>query len=144
MNIIAPTGVYREAYVPTDITRKIGGRTGNLWTKEITTGIDDTDVKAGFIKMAVSDEGITKLEAKNLKAAVITSQKTGAVIASHTIGGILAQEEMALLESYGLDLRNFIWTHAQSGPDITIPNRMQPRKGSISQSMDFGSGWASR
>ena len=140
MNIIAPTGVYREAYVPTDIREKSVEELANLWTKDITTGIDDTGIKAGFIKMAVSDDGITKLEAKNLEAAVITSQETGAIIASRTIGGKLAQEEMALLEGYGLDLSSFIWTHAQSEPDHQF--LLEAAKKGVYISIDaIGSGW---
>jgi len=142
MNIIAPTGVYREAFVPTDIREMSVAELADLWTKDIKTGIDDTEVKAGFIKMAVSDESITKLEAKNLKAAVITSQKTGAIIASHTIGGKLAQEEMALLESYGLDLSSFIWTHAQSEPEKQ--HHLEAAQKGVYISIDaIGSGWVS-
>jgi phosphotriesterase-related protein len=141
INIIAPTGVYREAYVPTEIREKSVEELAERWTKDITTGIDNTSVRAGFIKMAVSDEGITNLEAKNLKAAVITSQRTGAVIASHTIGGKLAQEEMALLEGYGLDLNAFIWTHAQSETDKQF--HLDAAQSGVYISIDaIGSGWA--
>jgi phosphotriesterase-related protein len=41
------------------------------------------------------------------------------VIASHTIGGKIARQEMDILEEAGLDLHRFIWVHAQTEPDIT-------------------------
>jgi phosphotriesterase-related protein len=140
LHIIAPTGVYREAYVPQDFLKKSASELADLWISDILDGIDGTRLKAGFIKMSVSDEGITDIEAKNLKAAVLTSQSTGAVIASHTIGGELAIQEMDLLESYGLDLGRFIWTHAQSEDDQTY--HQEAVKRGVYISIDaIGSGW---
>jgi phosphotriesterase-related protein len=141
IQIIAPTGVYRQAFVPPDLISKSSSELADMWVRDITEGIEGTDVKAGFIKMAVSDEGITPLEAKNLKAAFLASQKTGAVIASHTIGGKLALEEMDLLENFGLDLKRFIWTHAQSETDITYHQEAAKRGAYISIDA-IGSGWA--
>lgn len=140
LHIIAPTGVYREAYVPPDLLGKSTEELADMWTRDITEGIDGSKVKAGFIKMSVSDEGITDIEAKNLKAAVQTSQSTGAIIASHTIGGELARQEMNLLERYGLDLRRFIWTHAQSEANITYHQEAAKRGAYISIDA-IGSGW---
>lgn len=140
LHIIAPTGVYREAYVPQDLRNKSASELADMWTSDILDGIDGTNLKAGFIKMSVSDEGITDIEAKNLEAAVLTSQRTGAAIASHTIGGELALLEMDLLESYGLDLSRFIWTHAQSEEDQTY--HQEAAKRGVYISIDaIGSGW---
>lgn len=140
INIIAPTGVYREAYVPVEIRNMKFDELINLWVKDLKVGIDGTDVRAGFIKMAVSDEGITALEEKNLHAAVITSKETGAVIACHTIGGKLAESLINLLEKFDHNLERFIWTHAQSEPDIKYLTRAADR--GIYVSIDaIGSGW---
>lgn len=142
LNIIAPTGVYREAFVP-DYLKDISVKElTQIWVNDITNGMEGTIIKAGFIKMAVSDEGITDLEAKNLKAAVWTSHQTGAVIASHTIGGKLAFEEMDLLQSYGLDLNRFIWTHAQSESDPNYHLKAAQRGAFVSIDA-IGSGWVS-
>jgi phosphotriesterase-related protein len=141
IRIIAPTGVYREAYVPPDLKDKSANELAEMWVCDILEGIDGSDVKAGFIKMAVSDEGISDIEAKNLKAAVLASQQTGAIIASHTIGGELARQEMKLLESYGLDLNRFIWTHAQSEPDKDYHLEAVQRGAYVSIDA-IGSGWA--
>jgi phosphotriesterase-related protein len=83
-------------------------------------GIEGTAIRAGFIKLAMSDDGPTALEIRNLKAAAKASQITGAVIASHTIGGKVARKEMDVLEEAGLDLRRFIWVHAQTETDLTV------------------------
>ena len=118
IHIIAPTGVYRNAFIPIALREVSEDYLADLWTKELTEGIEGTSSRAGFIKLAMSDDGPTPLEIRNLKAAVKASQRTGAVIGSHTIGGSVAKKEMDVLEEAGLDLRRFIWIHAQSEPDV--------------------------
>ncbi len=119
IHIIAPTGVYRDAYIPASLREAGVDELAELWTRELLEGIEGTSIRAGFIKLAMSDDGPTALEIRNLKAAVKASQNTGAVIGSHTIGGIVAEKEMDVLEQAGLDLHRFIWIHAQTEPDIT-------------------------
>ncbi|HEY3474922.1 MAG TPA: esterase [Anaerolineales bacterium] len=120
IHIIAPTGVYRDAFIPQSLREVNEDYLADLWTKELTAGINGTGIRAGFIKLAMSDDGPTDLEIRNLKAAAVASQNTGAVIASHTIGGKIAQKEMDILEVARLDLNRFIWVHAQTEPDISV------------------------
>jgi phosphotriesterase-related protein len=91
-----------------------------FWTKELTEGIEGTSIRAGFIKLAMSDDGPSPLEIRNLRAAARASQNTGAIIGSHTIGGRVARQEMDVLEEAGLNLGRFIWIHAQTEPDTGI------------------------
>ncbi len=120
IKIIAPTGVYRDAYIPSSLRDMGEDQLAELWTKELTEGIEETSIRAGFIKLAMSDDGPTPLEIRNLKAAVKASKITGAVIASHTIGGDVAMKEIDVLEQAGLDLHRFIWIHAQTEPNISM------------------------
>jgi phosphotriesterase-related protein len=120
IQIVIPSGVYREAYIPDPLREMEEGPLAELWTRELTEGIDGTSIRAGFIKLAMSNDGPTPLEIRNLRAAAQASQNTGAVIASHTIGGKVAKVEMDVLEEAGLDLRRFIWVHAQTEPEITV------------------------
>ena len=120
IHIVAPTGVYRDAYIPTSLRDTSESELADLWTKELSEGIEGTAIRAGFIKLAMSDDGPTPLEIRNLKAAARASQNTGAVIAIHTLGGRIAREEMNILEEAGLDLQRFIWVHAQTEPDVSV------------------------
>jgi phosphotriesterase-related protein len=119
IRIIAPTGVYREAFTPPHLREISEADLADLWITELTEGIEGTSIRAGFIKLAMSDDGPRLLEVRNLKAAARASQVTGAVIASHTIGGVVAGKEMDILEEAGLDLQRFIWVHAQTETDLT-------------------------
>ena len=120
IHIVAPTGVYRDAYIPATLRDLSEAALADLWTRELTEGIEDTSIRAGFIKLAMSDDGPTPLEVRNLKAAARASQHTGAVIAIHTIGGRIVRQEMNILADAGLDLQRFIWVHAQTEPELSI------------------------
>lgn len=120
IHIIAPTGIYREAYIPLDLTDESPEALAAMWVRDLQEGIDGTDSRAGWIKIAMSNNGPTDLEVRSLKAATIASQQTGAVVGSHTIGGAVARSELDILQAAGLDLHRFIWIHAQTEPDQSI------------------------
>ncbi|MGD2155414.1 MAG: esterase [Anaerolineales bacterium] len=120
VRIIAPTGVYRESHIPDELKQINVEELSNIWNRELTEGIENSNIRAGFIKIAISDEGPTKLEIRNLKAAALTSLHTGAVIASHTPNGAIARNEIDLLEKEGLPLDRFIWVHANLEEDQSI------------------------
>ncbi len=116
IHLLAPTGLYREAYTPEIYKQSTVEELAELWILELTEAIGMTDSKAGFIKIALSDDGPTDIEMRNLRAAVRASKATTAAIASHTIGGEPALRELSILETEGLDPQKFIWVHASSEP----------------------------
>lgn len=118
IHLVAPTGVYREAYIPEIFLRSSVEDLVKIWVHEITHSIEASSVKAGFIKIAVSDDGPTDLEERNIRAAARTSLTTGAAIACHTIGGPSALEVIEILEREQLNLQKFIWVHADSETDL--------------------------
>lgn len=117
IHIVAPTGIYREDFIPLSFRDLDAEGLAKIWIKELTEGIDNTHIRAGFIKIAISDDGPTEIEIRNLRAAALTSKKTGAVIASHTPNGSIALREMEILQNEGLNLKHFIWVHANLETD---------------------------
>ena len=81
--------------------------------KEIREGIEDTGIKAGFIKVASSETALTSLEEKFLRSAGRAAAETGAVVASHTTAGSVAVREANILQDISSTIR-FIWVHAQA------------------------------
>ena len=128
IHLVAPTGVYREAFTPPSLQELSPQALAEMWVRDLTEGIEGTEVRAGFIKIAMSDDGPTPLEVRNLKAAALASRQTGAAITSHTASGAVARREMEVLESAGLDpstgsgrrLGRFIWAHANLEPDPAV------------------------
>ncbi len=114
IRILTPTGVYREAFIPMAIRNLSADALADIWIRELNEGIEGSSVRAGFIKLAMSDNGPTEIEIRNLEAAARASLSTGAVIASHTANGAIMQAELRVLEQAGLNPERFIWVHADA------------------------------
>jgi phosphotriesterase-related protein len=127
IHIVAPTGVYKEGFIPADMLDLSAEALADRWVRDLVEGIDGTSSRAGFIKVAISDDGPTPIEVRNLQAAALASRQTGAVIASHTIGGAGAKREVDVLEKAGHDLSRFVWVHAQTEPDSVIHQELARR-----------------
>ncbi len=112
--VVVPTGVYGRAnYAPAEHRNMSEDDLTALFIKEITEGIEDTGIKAGFIKIATSDSGMTTLEEKFLRAAGRAALATDAAVASHTATGSTAKKQADILETISPAIR-FIWVHAQA------------------------------
>jgi len=140
IHIVAPTGVYRDAFIPPALRQMSAEELSSEWVRELNEGIDGTDVGAGFIKLSVSDDGPTELEVRNLRAAARASRLTGAAVASHTPSGALAVAQMQILEAAGLNLGRFIWMHAQLTSDASL-HRKAARRGAYVEFDGVGAPW---
>ena len=69
IHISAPTGVYRDAFIPPSLRETSEAELAKLWIQELTAGIEGTSVRTDFIKLALSEDRPTALEIRNLKAA---------------------------------------------------------------------------
>lgn len=118
IHILAPTGLYKESYIPGVFLDSGIDSLAELWVHEIQKGIGLSESRAGFIKVAISDDGPTKLEERNLRAAARAGRATGAAVASHTIGGPPAMREIEIFKDEGLPLGQFIWVHANAEPEL--------------------------
>lgn len=114
MHIITNTGLYKEPYLPQYAFQKSADELAQIWIDEIENGIEDTGIKAGFIKIAVNPGKLIPVQQKIVRAAARTSLATKATIAAHTTNGVAVVEEMDILEEEGLPLSKFIWVHASS------------------------------
>jgi phosphotriesterase-related protein len=140
IHLILPTGVYREAYIPPTHRMLNERELADLWIRELCQGVEGTKILAGFIKIAMSDEGPTEIEIRCLRAAAIASQATGAVIASHTANWGVACKEMDILEEEGLDLSCFIWVHANLDSE-TDHHQDAARRGAYVEFDAIGAEW---
>lgn len=121
IHIVAPTGVYGRAnFAPQKYASMSENDLARWMMEEIVIGIEDTGLRAGFIKTAASDDALRPLEEKFLRASARASQQTGVAIASHTTRGEVARAQARILERMGVPMNRFIWVHAQAEPNIEI------------------------
>jgi phosphotriesterase-related protein len=87
LNIVCATGLYTETSRPAEFIGKDETYMYNALRKEIKEGIDDTDIKPGFLKCALAtygSKGIADGEIAALHACAKLSTETGMSVHIHT------------------------------------------------------------
>jgi len=82
MQIVACTG--RHLFAPESSQARSVEELTEFFIGEIERGIDDTDIKAGVIKVATRADEVTPSEEKALRAAARACKATGVPIETHT------------------------------------------------------------
>ena len=119
LNIIVATGVYYFLELPSFLAYRSDDVIVELFVREIREGIDDTGVKAAFLKCAVEHHGITGDVPRILAAVAAASIETGAPIMVHTSAP--AQTGLPALENLtnaGVDPRRIVIAHAGDSNDL--------------------------
>lgn len=117
LNILTNIGAWdgsntEEKFIPSLLKGKEIDEIVEIWTAEFLNGIEGTNVKPAYIKIALGDTGvITEFQEKLLRAAARTSIKTKLPIQCHTIPAISATQAVAIVEEENLSLNKFIWVH---------------------------------
>jgi phosphotriesterase-related protein len=125
--LVVPTGVYREPWIPAWVQDASEEALTDWMTRELTEGIEDTGIRAGWIKLSAGDNGMTDCERKVLRAAAKSGAKTGAVIGSHTVKGAVVREQLDIIEGAGYTPERFIWIHAHQEDDFPLNLEMADR-----------------
>jgi phosphotriesterase-related protein len=119
MHIITNTGYYgarNNIFIPGKVLDQSAEEIAATWIREFDSGIEDTGIRPGFIKIGVDrDETLSAEHSKLIHAAALTHKATGMVIASHTGPDGPAFEQINVIKSHGIDPSAFIWVHAQRG-----------------------------
>ena len=119
LNIITNTGYYGavdDQYIPAHAWNETAEQLASRWIDEYRNGIENTEIKPGFIKIAVDRKvPLSEIDTKLVEAAAKTHLKTGLTIVSHTGYGERAFEQLAILEKYRVAPEAFVWVHAQHG-----------------------------
>lgn len=120
LQIITNTGYYGGSdnkYLPSHAFTETDHQLAERWIKEYHVGIDNTNVKPGFIKISVNGNHLTDISKKLIQAAAHCHLQTGLTIASHTGPAVPAFEQIDILKQLGVRGEAFIWVHAQNEKD---------------------------
>jgi phosphotriesterase-related protein len=118
--VVVATGIYREPWIPEWAQEAAQGKLESWLISELLTGIEDTGVRAAFVKLSAGNDGITDCETKILRAAASAGRMTNATIGSHTIRGRVVLRQLEILEEEGYTPERFIWIHAQMEKDTAL------------------------
>ena len=114
INIVAPTGLHHDRYYgPAHWSHRVSvEELADLFTADITDGIDAYDYsgpvvrrtpfRAGVIKVAGSEGGLSPRDRRVFEAAAETHRRTGAPILTHCEDGTGALEQVRFLGDHGV------------------------------------------
>ncbi len=139
MPLIAPTGIYREPWVPAWAQAASEAEIADWMLGELQGEIEGSGVQAAWIKLSVGDDGITDCEAKILRAAARAGRETNAIIGVHTKRGWVVRDQLDIIEAAGYTAERFIWIHTQNDPDFDLHLEMA-RRGAWLEYDGIGSG----
>ena len=129
--LVVPTGSYREPWIIPFVRDADGAALEGWMYGELTERLTEADYRAGWIKLSVGNDGITRLEEKILRAAARAAIRTGAVIGSHTQRGSVALTQLDILLEEGCPANQFIWIHTQNEKDLGFHDEVVSRGGWI-------------
>lgn len=118
VNIICTTGLYDDAGGGANYWKfrmpngyDVVDEMRELFVRELTVGMEGTDIKAGAIKCATSANVITDFERNVLTAAARASNETGAPITTHTALGTMGHEQADLFLAEGVEPNRVVIGH---------------------------------
>jgi phosphotriesterase-related protein len=119
LNIIVATGVYAFLELPSFLAYRSDEAIVELFVREIREGIDDTGVKAAFLKCAIEHHGIAGDVPRILAAIAAAQLETGVPVMVHTNAaaqtGLLALDALTKL---GVDPARMVIAHAGDSNDL--------------------------
>ena len=84
VQLVVATGIYTYHYLPPHFQNRELDYMVDLFVRDIEVGIQNTDVKASFIKCCTDEQGVTDDVEKVLRGAAQTSKRTGRPIMTHS------------------------------------------------------------
>jgi phosphotriesterase-related protein len=116
--LLLATGLFKEPAKQRWVAERDEAGLAEWMINELTVGIEDTGVPAGWIKLSVTDDAVQPHERVLLRAAAAASRATGAVVGCHSVGAPRANEALDVFERAGGEASRFIWVHTQTEPDV--------------------------
>ena len=117
VNIVCATGTWRD--IPRAFWNATSNSVAELYTREITVGIEGTDIKAGIIKVANDVGGVTREGEIILRAAARAQKQTGVPISTHTWApDRVGEQQVRIFEDEEIDLNRVYIGHSNDTMDI--------------------------
>jgi phosphotriesterase-related protein len=119
LNIIVATGVYAFLELPNFFGYRTPEAIAEFFIREIREGINDTGVKAAFLKCAVERHGIIGDVPRVLEAIAKAAVETGVPVMVHTNSEArTGLPTLEALTSHGVDPRRIVIAHAGDSNDL--------------------------
>lgn len=119
INVIVATGLYTYNELPHYFENRDADHMAQLFIKDIREGIGDGGIKAGILKCATDEPGVTPGVEKVLRAVARAHKETGVPIYTHTHAGTKrGLEQQRIFKEEGVDLTRVVIGHCGDTDDI--------------------------
>jgi len=118
MRIICTTGAYLEAEGITHTFRHLPvEELTEIFVGEITTGVGDTGIRAGAVKIATGSRVVSEYERKLVTAGARAARETGVPIISHTQNASCGGDQIDLVTAEGVPAGRMVVGHSDGTED---------------------------
>jgi phosphotriesterase-related protein len=119
LQVIPCTGIYTYDPLPQFFLNREPDQIADLFVADIEEGIQGTDIKAAFIKVAADEPGVTENIEKVHRAAALASVRTGAPIMAHSRpASNTGPRQVEIFEEEGVDLSKVQIAHTGDTDDL--------------------------
>jgi phosphotriesterase-related protein len=119
LNIVVASGIYAFLELPNFLAYRSVEAIASNFGRELTVGIDDSGIRAAFLKCAVEQYGIVGDVPRILEAVARAAVETGAPVMVHTNAAIqTGLPALEALTGWGVDPRRIIIAHAGDSNDL--------------------------
>lgn len=123
--IIGTAGFNKGTYNRSFLENRTAEDVAKELIAEIRSGIDG--VKPGILKIGTSKDSIQPWELTGLHAISLAHLSTGLPITTHTQNGTMANEQLDLFVSFGVDPSSVILGHMDQNPDFDLHEKLIDR-----------------
>ena len=118
VNVVVATGVYTYDEVPHYLQHRGVDHMADLFVHDITQGIQGTDIKAGILKVATDEKGVTQGVEMVLRAVAKAHRRTGVPISTHTHAATQrGLDQQRIFTEEGVDLSRVVIGHSGDTED---------------------------
>lgn len=119
LNIVVASGVYAFLELPNFLHYRPAEAIAELFVREIREGIDDTGVKAAFLKCAVEEHGVVGDIPRIFDAVALAAVETGVPVMVHTNAqAATGTVALAELTRRGVEPSRIVVAHAGDSNDL--------------------------
>jgi phosphotriesterase-related protein len=124
--ILVPcTGIYTYDYLPMYFVTRDAGAMADLFVHDIEESIQETGIKAAFLKCAADEPGVTENIEKVHRAVAQASVRTGAPIMAHSRpANQTGIRQIEIFEEEGVDLSRVQIAHTGDTDDLDYIERL--------------------
>jgi len=119
LNIVVATGLYTFDVLPHYFNARSEDIMTQMFVRDIEKGIADTGIKAGVLKCATDEPGVTKGVEQVLRCCARAHRQTGVPITTHTHARTRrGLEQQKIFKEEGVDLSRVVIGHCGDSDDL--------------------------